>query len=204
MTKTIELTEIEITENAEFQSQWDTKPLEEYFPAFKDKHKIILKFIESRSPTTPIDELMRLYEEEMVKLKNEFRKQRVQEYRDKSITISRGHSCTNGVSGRVKDCGYKYIDAPTGGYTIRDWVRVDGTNKGVDFSSTRVGLRMTRAGKGRNYGTLIATFKYHPDYIFREVETDLDILLKKLHDKDKREKGLENREITFEIYQDEE
>jgi|SaaInlStandDraft_1057018.scaffolds.fasta_scaffold34228_1 hypothetical protein len=167
------------------KNNWAVVELEDYLPGFKDKYRIVLSYIEGLPSDTPIEERLRLYERETNKLKNEFRKLRSNEYKGKVITLSKTHSCTSSRSGRVKDCGYKYINAPVGGYSRREWVSVTGTNKGISFTPTRVGLKMTKAGKGRNSGTLHVTFRYEPRYIFQEVEIDVLELFKLIIDPNK-------------------
>jgi hypothetical protein len=185
--KTLELKD----QQTEFlKSNWALVNLEDYLPSFKDKYRIVLSYIEGLPSDTSIEERLRLYERETNKLKNEFRKLRTDEYKSKVITLSKTHSCSNGRSGRVKNCGYKYISAPVGGYTRREWVSVSGTNKGISFTPTRVGLKMTKAGKGRNAGTLHVIFKYEPRYIFQEVEIDVLELFKMIIDPDKSSKDM--------------
>ena len=59
-------------------------------------------------------------------------------------------------------------------YTRKDWIRVEGTNKGTDVSAdgSSAGLNMTVAGKGKNKGTLFATFKFKPESISTIVDKE--------------------------------
>lgn len=153
---------------------YSVRPLSGFLQPYKDKHGIILKSIED-NPNLTITQKLVFYESEMSKLKEEFRSERRAEYQSKSVELSVTHSCTSGSSGGVKDCGYKYINAPNGNmYTRTDWIRVSGTNKGTTVAAdgSSAGLRMTVSGSGRNAGTLHATFRYRPESISTLVDKE--------------------------------
>ncbi len=150
------------------------QPLSNFLQTYKDKHSIILSAVEARTDLTITQKLM-LYESEITKIKEEFRTSRRSEYQSKSVQLSVSHSCTSGSSGGVKNCGYKCVAAPNSNmYTRVDWIKVDGTNKGTNVAAdgSSACLKMTVAGKGRNKGTLYATFRYNPDSISRLVDSD--------------------------------
>lgn len=67
-------------------------------------------------------------------------------------------------------------------YTTKEWISVEGDNKGTVVSSdgSSAGLKMTRAKRGRNAGVLYAVYKYRPDYIVVTVEEDTDKLFNKV------------------------
>jgi hypothetical protein len=149
------------------------KPLTDFVQTYKDKHRIILKSIERRTDLS-ISQKLVLYESEISNIKNEFRSNRTREYQSIKVQRSVGHSCTSGKSGGVKQCGFKYVNAPTNMYTRTDWIKVTGTNKGTKVASdgSSAGLNMTVAGKGRNAGTLYATFRYKPESISMLVDNE--------------------------------
>lgn len=156
------------------------KALSLYLTTYKDKHRIILTTIENNNTLT-INQKLVLYETEMNKLKEEFRLIRNSEYQTINIEKSISHSCTNGVTGVVKDCGIVYVKAPTDDlYTQKSWLRVVGTDKGTTVSAdgSTAGLKMTVAGRNRNSGTLYATFRYRPERLSTLVETDTENLFK--------------------------
>ncbi len=156
--------------------KYQVTPLTNYLQEYKDKHRIVVKAVEDSGLS--IEEKLKLYEKEVGKLKDEFANKRKSEYANKSIELSVGHSCTNGSGGK-KDCGWKCISAPISGlYTTEAWVRVEGTNKGVSVSETQACLKMTKAGKGRNAGTLFATFRYKPTFISTTVDKETIQLFK--------------------------
>lgn len=149
--------------NAYAAESYSVKPLGDFLQTYKDKHRIILSDIEASQ--LPLAEKLVKYEQEMSKLKNEFRTARKAEYESKSVVLSVEKSCTKGNSGGVKDCGWASVYAPNSDmYTRTDWIRVEGTNKGTGVSADGgfASLRMTRASAGRNAGTLFATFRYKP------------------------------------------
>jgi hypothetical protein len=152
--------------------QYQVKPLTDFLPVYKDKHRIIVRAIEDRDDLS-IEEKLQLYELEVGKLKTQFSSDRKAEYESKSIELSVGHSCTSSSSGGVKNCGWKCVTAPVEGlYTIKEWTRVEGTNKGVSVSANQACLKMTVSGSGRNSGTLFATFKYEPTFISTTTEKE--------------------------------
>ncbi|MBM4168470.1 MAG: hypothetical protein FJ215_04865 [Ignavibacteria bacterium] len=149
------------------------RPLLDYLPEYKDKHTILMRVVNESG--LPYEERIRLYEAEINKLRNQFSQARRAEYESKSEERSVGHSCTSKSSGGIKDCGWKFVVAPTEGmYTERGWTRVSGTDKGISISESgeRAGIRMTVAGKGRNAGTLHVIFRYKTDFVNTAVEKE--------------------------------
>ena len=152
---------------------YTVRPVGDFLSDYKGKYRIILATIEQSE--LPLPQRLALYEEEMTKLKTQFKTERKAEYESKSTTLSKGHSCTSGSSGGVKNCGWKCVDAPTAHlYTKADWIRVDGTNKGTKVSEdgSSACLKMTVAGEGRNHGTLHAIFKYRPESILSLIDSE--------------------------------
>lgn len=160
---------------AGYAQSYAVRPVSDFLQPYKDKHRIILNAIEARTDLT-ISQKLVLYENEVSKIKGEFRTARKAEYQSKSIELSKEHSCTSGSSGGVKNCDFKCVYAPVANmYTRADWIRVDGTNKGtmVAPDGSSACLKMTVAGKGRNAGTLFATFKYKPESISTLVDNEV-------------------------------
>lgn len=150
-----------------YAQNYAVKPTSDYLQTYKDKHRLVLNDIEGRDTLTLAQKLV-LYEKEIAKLKDEFRTIRKNEYESKSTELSVTHSCTKGYSGGVKNCQWKEVSAPNSNmYTRKDWIRVEGTNKGTDVNAdgSKATLLMTRAGRGRNVGTLYAIFRYRPENI---------------------------------------
>lgn len=104
---------------------------------------------------------------EVAKLINAFQGRRRAEYEAVAVQRSVGHSCTSKTRGGRKNCGWQCVGNPAGGlYTRDDWVIVAGDNKGTHTQGGKQAcLRMTVAGKGRNAGTLTATFRYEPSHV---------------------------------------
>lgn len=154
--------------------EYAVKPIESFTTEYQGKHKIILDFVESRTDL-PLQQRLTLYGNELAKLKKEFGDARKVEYSGKQTALSVEHSCTKGSSGGVKDCGWKNVSAPIVHlYTKDEWISVVGTNKGtkVENDGATASLRMTRASKGRNAGTLTAIYRYRPASILSLVESD--------------------------------
>ncbi|MDH7444797.1 hypothetical protein [Aquimarina sp. 2201CG14-23] len=141
-------------------SNIDLKPLPSYFDEYKLKRDLILLEVAQRTDLS-VDERYELFFDEIHKLTNRFFKIRVNDYKVVKITVSKGHSCTSDQPGNVKDCGWKCVVAPRPFMFIYDnQVNVVGDNKGVKIYGTKACLKMTVAGRGRNAGTIYATFKY--------------------------------------------
>ncbi len=154
---------------------YELKPLTDFLREYKDNHQIIVDYIQRLPTTVPIEERQRLYSVELNKLKNKFSSARQIEYESKSVELSVSHSCTSSSSGGTKNCGWKCVEAPTAGmYTSRDFIRVVGKQKGISVGDNpaQACIKMTVSGKGKNKGTLYATFKYRPDFIISAVQTD--------------------------------
>lgn len=92
-------------------------PVNNYLPQLKDKHRIILEYIQGLPVGTPIEQRMQLYNIEIEKLKSQFSSTRKNEYSSKSVELSVEHSCTSSSSGGVKNCGFRCIGAPALGLT---------------------------------------------------------------------------------------
>ncbi|WP_342087726.1 hypothetical protein [Dyadobacter sp. OTU695] len=152
--------------NSTTAQDYAVRPISDFFQSYRDKHKIIMDYVESQQ--IPLPQRLVLYDTEMTKLKNEFRKDRLAEYKSKKVELTREHSCTSRSNGGVKKCGWKSVSAPNSNmYTRKDLIYVKGTNKGTDVSAdgSSASLFMSVAGSGRNAGTLFATFIYKPDSI---------------------------------------
>ncbi len=166
----------------EIPKEYEVKPYMAYLSEYKPYYEMAYSQIESNPDLSLAEKLKRL-NDEISRLKDKFRKVRKAEFESKSTKLSVSHSCTKGSSGGVKDCGYKYVSAPSPAfYTTNEWISVKGDNKGTVVSNdgSSAGLRMTRAGRGTNAGVLYAVYKYRPDYIELTVEEDTDKLFNKV------------------------
>lgn len=153
---------------------YKVKPVRDYLTEYKTKYKIILNDIMNRTDFSTAQKKDSL-DKELNILKNNFIKVRTAEYKSKTVTLNKAHSCTSVTSGGVRDCGYKYIDAPVAGmYTTKSLSHIQGDDKGMYISpdGTKVGIYMTVAGNHRNRGTLIAKFIYKPEFIEISAEKD--------------------------------
>lgn len=159
-------------------ADYKVKNLSDYVPKYKDKHRIVIKTIEQRTDLS-LEEKLKLVVAEVNKLRKEFSTERTKEYENKEVTLSVEHSCTSESSGGKKDCKYKCVSAPAPGLvTSKDWNKVEGDNKGTTISEDRTTacLRMTVAGKGRNFGILKASFRYEPNWTAKTVQKETDQL----------------------------
>ncbi|WP_294284498.1 hypothetical protein [uncultured Chryseobacterium sp.] len=164
------------------QKEYEVKPYMFYLSEYKSYYEMVYSQVESNPDLSLAEKLKRL-NEEISKLKNKFRKVRKTEFESKSTELSVSHSCTKENSGGIKDCGYKYVSAPSPAfYTTKEWISVEGDNKGavVSGDGSSAGLKMTIAGKGTNTGVLYAVYKYRPNYIEVTVKEDTDKLFDKV------------------------
>lgn len=154
---------------------YELKPLTDYLRFYKENHKIIVDYIEKLPPTIPIPERQRIYNSEVAKLKTQFSIERQKEYESKSVELSVAHSCTSSSSSG-KNCGWRCVNAPTTGmYTSKEGlIRVEGTAKEISVGDNpaQACIKLSVAGKGKNKGTLFATFKYRNDFIIASVQSD--------------------------------
>lgn len=137
------------------------KALSDYFPHYRRVKKVALEEAYRRIDL-PIGERLKLFYKTMDLEFRHFKdKVRPLDYSKVKLYRSKGHSCTNGVSGRVKDCGWKCIPRP-GNLVFPHDVKVVGDSKGTKIENGTACIKMTVAGRGRNAGTISATFKYPP------------------------------------------
>lgn len=163
-------------------SSWQVSAVTTYIGKYKDSRRIILEAIQRRDDLS-IPERLALYEQEMEKLRMLFRTERRAEFDSKSVQVSQDHSCTSKSSGGKKDCGWKCATSPSPDlYTKDECVTTNGTNKGLTISGDQACIKMTVAGKGRNAGSVTATFKYRPDVIARRLEDDVKELFNLITD----------------------
>lgn len=166
-----------------FAADFDVTPVSGYLPEYKGKYIIILRTIETSN--APLPERLELYEQEMNKLKLEFKTRRRAEYKAVQVARAVRKSCTNGAGGK-KDCGEGSVTIESSNlYTREELLSVVGTNKGTRVSrdGRTAYLKMTKAGKGRNVGTLTAKFEYRPEVLEVLAEQDMIELFKKVAQK---------------------
>jgi hypothetical protein len=166
-----------------FSQSYKVEPIGHFVVEYKDKHKIIFDYIRDH-PEWTLEYRTSFYENAMKKLRDEFIANRKAEYESKSIQLSVSNSCTSKSSGGKKNCGWNCVTAPDPNlYTQTSWMKVVGDSKGIKASNNgnSACLKMTVSGKGRNKGTLHATFRYHPDNITTLVDQDLHSLLSQIN-----------------------
>jgi L-rhamnose mutarotase len=158
------------------------KPINDILSEYKDKHQVILDNIQKRTDLAHAQKYV-LYQHEITNLKEAFKANRIAEYESKSVQLSVQRACT-GESGGLKDCGSACVSAPSSDlYTQNDWIKIVGATKGTSVSTTdsTACLRMTVMGKGRNTGTLYATFRYRPASILALTEKETNYLFTSLN-----------------------
>ncbi|SNR14726.1 hypothetical protein [Tenacibaculum jejuense] len=137
------------------------KPLSSHYPHYRRVKEIVLEEAYRRIDL-PVSERIELFYRNMdIQFDNFKKKIRPKEYSKVRLFRSKYHSCTSAVPGRVKDCGWKCIPKPPGPLIPYN-IKVAGDNKGTKSKNGTVCLKMTVAGKGKNKGTISATFKYPP------------------------------------------
>jgi len=142
------------------------KPLSDFFKAYKNKHITISEKIESNTKLSFAEKLA-TYENEVSKIREEFKKNRSSEYLSKTAKRAKRYSCTGTHIRNTTECAPVYINAPNSNmYTTKDWVNNEGENTvDVTIDSSNVSLRMKAIGKRTYKGVLYATFKYIPEKI---------------------------------------
>jgi hypothetical protein len=138
---------------------------------YRDKRRVILEAIERMD--APIPERLAVYDREMRKLRDEFTSIRRKEYASVNAPRAVEHSCTKGGSGGKKDCGWKCTTSPSPDVIpIASTIRVEETNKGTMIQGAGACLKMTKAGRGRNFGRLHVDYRFSPEAIERRLSDD--------------------------------
>jgi len=165
-------------------ANWLVKPVSSYIGKYKNARRIIMEAIAQREDLS-IPERLALFEVEMGKQMDLFRKERREEYESKTHAAKVRHSCTNGVSGEKKDCGWKDVSSPHPDlYTRSDWIVRSGTIKKIRIApnGSSAGMSMSKSGRGKNSGAIDVTFRYRPDVVSRRVVDDSNELLNLISD----------------------
>ena len=182
---------------------WEVTPVEQHTAKYQKLRRKVVDEIN----TLPVSQAQKavLIVRETQKLKDRFRTERRAEYESKSTKVVVDHSCTNGVSGETKNCGWKFEYSPSSElYTRTDWIVLSGVNKGTDVQESRIGIRMTKTGKGTNKGSITGTFRFRPEVVSARVEADatklFDLLLTKIATSRNRNDDIEAMEVDIRDY----
>jgi len=154
------------------------KPLTNFIETYKEKHNVISSEIEARTDIN-FSEKIAIHNNEINKLKEDFRVSRKAEYLSKSAKRAKRHSSSRGST----DCGYAYVKAPNSNmYTIEEWIKTEGDIKDIKIAedNSSVGIQLTTTGKGTTKATIYATFKYKPELIDTVIEFETNDLFSQI------------------------
>lgn len=161
-----------------------------YFATYDDKHNIIMSEINSGNRT--LTQRLKLYNKLMDSLKEAFKAERRIDYERVNITLSKKHTCTKGYSGGTKDCGTKYLHAPSDEfYTIEAWAvtkywdsgkpkKIVGTS--ISNQGRTLSIHLRKSGKGKNNRLVEATFRLTPESILTRLDNDTKTIFNRIAD----------------------
>ncbi|MFT7234918.1 MAG: hypothetical protein ACI9QV_000488 [Methylophagaceae bacterium] len=160
------------------QTQQGLKLLDIYKAHYGQRWTSLVSGLENRSDLSFAQKLAH-YEQQIGIVKQQFSKERIQEYQQQSITLKVEHKCKGRPSGTAKNCGFKCVERPNENmYTTEKWVIYTGDEMGKTLNEAKACLKLEVRGAGKNEGTVSATYKYRPSYIDYKVADDADILFK--------------------------
>ena len=150
------------------------KPLANFLEIYKDKNTVISKEVENNTDIS-FTEKLKVYENRISKLKEEFKAQRKKEYFSKELTNAKRYSCEGVHVRKVTNCNY-VVKAPNDKmYAKSEWVEV----KGLDQENIQIVtegssplIKITAAGKKKIDVTVFVKFKYKSESITEMVDKE--------------------------------
>jgi len=158
-------------------------PLSDFLETYEQKHSVISKNIEEKTTLT-FDEKLLLYQNEVTKLKEDFKAKRKAEYLSKTARRAKRLTCTGTHTRNSTICEPVYIKAPNSDmYTEKDWIKVEGSGniETTIGSDSSISMSMKVNGKRTNKGVVYATFKYKPESIPAIIDQEIIELFSKMH-----------------------
>ena len=153
-----------------FAQDYMVTPLSDHLEVYKGKQVGISKEIGNNSDLS-VSEKLALYENEMGKLKEEFKKKRKLEYQAKSVKRAKRHKCKGTKVRGVTKCPTISIVPPNDKmYTKQEWLNIEkeGVEKSINVSvvDSKVDINISATGTTReNKATVFAIYKYKPELI---------------------------------------
>ena len=159
------------------------KPLANFLEIYKDKNTVISKEVENNTDIS-FTEKLKVYENRISKLKEEFKAQRKKEYFSKELTNAKRYSCEGVHVRKVTNCNY-VVKAPNDKmYAKSEWVEVKGLDQDKSIQIVTEGsspiIKMTAAGKKKIDVTVFTKFKYKSESIAEMVDKETSELFSNL------------------------
>lgn len=163
------------------------KPLSDFLETYKAKHAEISATLETRTDMN-FDEKLAFYENEISKLKDEFKDNRKAEYLSKKSKRAKKTVCKGKRIRGITDCGTVYVKTPNEDmYTKKEWVRIEGDdlekNANIVIEPTGVTLSMKVTGTREANAYVNAIFQYIPARVSEIVEKETLELFGQIVDK---------------------
>lgn len=154
---------------------------EDYLPEYRALYLHVLQLIAAMPHDTPIEEKDRKYLEEIERLRVRFELSRNEDYAKKEVRKTKNGKCANGVPGRVKDCGTKWLKGPKNGMVVTKSVRFSG--KGIKAKIVKrnaVGIKMRATGKKTNKARTTAKFVYVTNYVKETIAREFTMVMQRI------------------------
>lgn len=155
-------------------------PLDNYKVEYRSQWQQLLNKVEDENGLSFIEKLA-IYQPGIDQLKQQFIKQRRNDYQMISVDLSAHHSCRGRPSGTAKNCGYKCVERPNENmFTKDEWVKIDGDVMDEIRNEAKACIKVIIRGTGKNEANVTATFKYRNSYIDYKVAEDANTLFNQL------------------------
>lgn len=164
------------------------KPLSVFLEDYKERESLIFKEIDDNNKNLSFDQKLIVYNNELSKLKEDFKKKRKLEYQLKSVKRARKSACKGTHIRRVTDCESVLVKAPNKYmYTTEKWAQVnkEGQNNSIKVfvDSSFVSLKISSTGMKVNKASVYTIFKYKPNVIDAIVEKETTELFQEITNK---------------------
>lgn len=110
-------------------------------------------------------------------LTQEMEIQRIAQYNSAIALATNSDSCTNGVSGKVKDCNLRTVKCPQNMYNGSEAQIFGGGVKHRGQTRDSFSFNIRKTGKGRNEGGVTLICRYEPQYITASVSAEMSRIL---------------------------
>ena len=147
--------------------------IDAYANQYRQSYDVIKKAFATNA-TEDFDTALSQFERDRDKLDNDFFNRRTNDYKNYRKEFIASQSCTNGVSGKKKDCPAAPIICPTNTFIKSgDYTLVGGGGSLLGVTDNRIDWRVRKTGKGRNEATINVKCRYKDSFVAQSVKNDI-------------------------------
>ncbi|MBT3506074.1 MAG: hypothetical protein HN475_09990 [Piscirickettsiaceae bacterium] len=158
------------------QDKQELSALEAHESLYHAKWTSLVSELEVRTDLSFVQKLV-MYEEEVNKLKEQYKEQRVAEYNDDEVTVTAEHQCKGRPAGSTRNCGYRCVERPNEDmYTTAEWTMFTGDYMKEVVNEEKACFKLEASGNVSKQGSVTAVFKYRKNYIVYRTSDDADAL----------------------------